>query len=120
MQREMCYDISKNNSYFICSKCGCYFRLIEDECFEPTIWIDGGIATIPNYCPNCGAKIVNHKQEIENLKDENFKLRKLVYDMRQWSIGGCNKCPVKSECAKSTTCIFWEQHISSRMRELGI
>lgn len=56
IDRDTCHDIDKGFT-FHCSKCGCELDL-EDKEGEPTMWF-GGIAQIPNYCPWCGAEVIN-------------------------------------------------------------
>lgn len=46
-----------NIERFICSECGCRLDLQDDD-WEATMWLDGA-ATVPNFCPNCGRKVVD-------------------------------------------------------------
>lgn len=52
---ERSYNATDNSYEFVCSKCGCSLDISND--FEPTLWVDGK-ATVPSYCPNCGAEVV--------------------------------------------------------------
>lgn len=45
-----------NIERFICSECGCRLDLQDDD-WEATMWLDEA-AMVPNYCPNCGKKVV--------------------------------------------------------------
>lgn len=51
-----CHDIGEGR-VFQCSKCGCELDITDRE-GEATMWVDG-IATVPKYCPNCRAKVVD-------------------------------------------------------------
>lgn len=55
--RGTCYD-KGNIERFICSECGCRLKLQDDE-WEPTMWLDDGAATVPRFCPWCGRKVVD-------------------------------------------------------------
>lgn len=54
IDRSTCHDATDNFYEFVCSKCGCSLDISND--FEPTLWVDGK-ATVPSYCPNCGAEV---------------------------------------------------------------
>lgn len=56
IDRPTCHDATNNFYEFVCSKCGCSLDISND--FEPTLWVDGK-ATVPSYCPNCGAEVVD-------------------------------------------------------------
>lgn len=51
-----CHD-KGNIERFICSECGCRLDLQDDD-WEPTMWLDGA-AMVPNFCPNCGRRVVD-------------------------------------------------------------
>ena len=54
---RMCENIDKHPDYrFKCSECNCVLYY-EDLDGEPWVFVDG-VASVPNYCPNCGAKVV--------------------------------------------------------------
>ena len=53
-----CENIDKYPDYrFKCSECNCVLYY-EDLDGEPWVFVDG-VASVPNYCPNCGAKVVS-------------------------------------------------------------
>jgi len=53
-----CRNISKFPSEKLqCSECGC-ITYFEDCESEPYMMVDG-VASLPNHCPNCGAKVVD-------------------------------------------------------------
>ena len=54
IDRPSCRDIGNSYDMFVCSECGCELD-VDDREGEPTLW-NGGTATVPSYCPNCGAK----------------------------------------------------------------
>lgn len=54
--RGTCYD-KGNIERFICSECGCRLKLQDDE-WEPTMWLDDGAATVPRFCPWCGREVM--------------------------------------------------------------
>lgn len=56
IDRPTCHDATDNFCEFVCSKCGCSLDISND--FEPTLWVDGK-ATVPSYCPNCGAEVLD-------------------------------------------------------------
>lgn len=56
IDRPTCHDATDNSCEFVCSKCGCSLDISND--FEPTLWVDGK-ATVPSYCPNCGAEVLD-------------------------------------------------------------
>jgi len=41
-----------------CTACGARFFL-DDDSGEPNFYDESGRATFPNFCPNCGAKVVD-------------------------------------------------------------
>ena len=51
-----CHD-KGNIERFICSECGCRLDLQDDD-WEATMWLDGA-AMVPNFCPNCGRRVVD-------------------------------------------------------------
>ena len=52
-----CENIDKYPDYrFKCSECNCVLYY-EDLDGEPWVFVDG-VASVPNYCPNCGAKVI--------------------------------------------------------------
>lgn len=53
-EERTCRDVHKEG-FFECSSCNCTVQLMCDS--DPTIF--AGRAIIPNYCPNCGAKVVD-------------------------------------------------------------
>jgi len=54
--RGTCHD-KGNIERFICSECGCRLDLQDDD-WEATMWLDEA-AMVPNYCPNCGRRVVD-------------------------------------------------------------
>lgn len=54
--RGECHD-KGNIERFICSECGCRL-ILQDDDWEPTMLVDGA-AMMPNFCPNCGARVVD-------------------------------------------------------------
>lgn len=53
-----CENTDKYPDYrFKCSECNCVLYY-EDLDGEPWVFVDG-VASVPNYCPNCGAKVVD-------------------------------------------------------------
>jgi Lar family restriction alleviation protein len=52
-----CENTDKYHDYrFKCSECNCVLYY-EDLDGEPWVFVDG-VASVPNYCPNCGARRV--------------------------------------------------------------
>lgn len=56
VRRGECHD-KGNIERFICSECGCRVKLQDDD-WEPNVLADEG-AMVPNFCPICGAKVVD-------------------------------------------------------------
>lgn len=56
IDRPTCHDVGDGLT-FRCSKCGCEFDMFDRD-GEPTTWI-GDVPRLPNYCPNCGAEVIN-------------------------------------------------------------
>lgn len=54
--RGTCYDLG-DSTRFVCSECGCSLDL-SDLDGEPTMWVND-IADTPDFCPRCGAKVVD-------------------------------------------------------------
>ncbi len=52
-----CEDANTRFNAWTCSECKCTLLLMFDDYGEPTLNVDG-VASVPNYCPNCGAKVV--------------------------------------------------------------
>lgn len=52
-----CRDANTRFNAWTCSECKCTLLLMFDDYGEPTLNVDG-VASVPNYCPNCGAKVV--------------------------------------------------------------
>lgn len=52
-----CHDANTRFNAWTCSECKCTQLLMFDDYGEPTLSVDG-VASVPNYCPNCGAKVV--------------------------------------------------------------
>lgn len=53
--RRVCNDISDNDDKFVCSNCGTLLLIWDNG--EYSLYVDGA-GDYPNYCPNCGAKVV--------------------------------------------------------------
>lgn len=53
-----CRDANTRFNAWTCSECKCTLLLMFDDYGEPTLNVDG-VASVPNYCPNCGAKVRN-------------------------------------------------------------
>ena len=56
-KRETCHDkgyINDGEWYFVCSDCGCEFEYTDFACE----FADGRKLGSPNFCPNCGAKVI--------------------------------------------------------------
>lgn len=53
-----CHDANTRFNAWTCSECKCTQLLMFDDYGEPTLSVDG-VASVPNYCPNCGAKVVS-------------------------------------------------------------
>ena len=53
-----CHDSNNRSNAWQCSECGATMLLMFDDFGEPTFSVDG-VADVPHYCPNCGAKVVN-------------------------------------------------------------
>ena len=56
-----CEDVNTRFNAWTCSECKCTLLLMFDDYGEPTLNVDG-VASVPNYCPNCGACVTksNH------------------------------------------------------------
>ena len=55
--RELtCHDVHECADTFVCSACGVQIDVTSGS--EPTMWVDGK-ATVPRFCPNCGARVVS-------------------------------------------------------------
>lgn len=52
-----CHDANTRFDAWTCSECKCTQLLMFDDFGEPTLSVDG-VADVPHYCPNCGAKVV--------------------------------------------------------------
>lgn len=52
-----CRDANTRFNAWTCSECKCTLLLMFDDYGEPTLNVDG-VASVPNYCPNCGAKVI--------------------------------------------------------------
>jgi len=52
-----CHDSNNRFNAWQCSECGATLLLMFDDFGEPTFSVDG-VADVPHYCPNCGAKVV--------------------------------------------------------------
>lgn len=52
-----CHDANTRFDAWTCSECKCTQLLMFNDFYEPTLSVDG-VASVPNYCPNCGAKMV--------------------------------------------------------------
>ena len=52
-----CHDANTRFNAWTCSECKSTQLLMFDDYGEPTLSVDG-VASVPNYCPNCGAKVV--------------------------------------------------------------
>lgn len=52
-----CRDVGDGDK-FVCSKCGASFYY-EGRWDEPTYWVDDVAAAAVEYCPNCGARVVD-------------------------------------------------------------
>jgi len=52
-----CHDVNTRFNAWVCSECKCTLLLMFDDYGEPSLAIDG-VADVPKYCPNCGAKVV--------------------------------------------------------------
>lgn len=55
-KERTCRDTGSYDT-FCCSACGAEVDTVDRE-GEATIWTHGSIASDVNYCPNCGAKVV--------------------------------------------------------------
>lgn len=51
-----CRDANTRFNAWTCSECKCTLLLMFDDFGEPTLNVDG-VASVPNYCPNCGRKV---------------------------------------------------------------
>lgn len=51
-----CHDANTRFNAWTCSECKCTLQLMFDDYGESTLNIDG-VASVPNYCPNCGARV---------------------------------------------------------------
>ena len=65
IDRPSCRDIGNSYHMFVCSECGCELD-VDDREGEPTMW-NGGAASVPSYCPNCGAAVV--EKENSHVRD---------------------------------------------------
>ena len=54
--RSTCHDVGGYLT-FICSECRCSLTMNRVDDPEPTMLVNG-LAATPEYCPNCGAKVV--------------------------------------------------------------
>lgn len=52
-----CHDKCSRFNAWVCSECNATVLLIFDDFGEPSYSVDG-IADVPHFCPNCGAKVV--------------------------------------------------------------
>lgn len=54
VKERTCHDVETRSGFWQCSECGVQL----DNPYEcPTLW-DGYKATVPSFCPGCGAKVV--------------------------------------------------------------
>lgn len=51
-----CHDSNNRFNAWQCSECGATMLLMFDDFGEPTFSVNG-VADVPHYCPNCGAKV---------------------------------------------------------------
>ena len=51
-----CHDANTRFNAWTCSECKCTQLLMFDDYGEPTLSVDG-VASVPNYCPNCGRAV---------------------------------------------------------------
>lgn len=56
VKERTCHDANTRFNAWTCSECKCTQLLMFDDYGEPTLSIDG-VASVPKYCPNCGAKV---------------------------------------------------------------
>jgi hypothetical protein len=52
-----CQDADTRFNAWVCSECKATMLLLFDDYGEPTYSVEG-VADVPRYCPNCGAKVV--------------------------------------------------------------
>jgi rubrerythrin len=57
VRERTCQDEGTRFNAWVCSECKATLLLLFDDCGEPTYSVDG-VADVPRYCPNCGAKVV--------------------------------------------------------------
>lgn len=57
VRERICHDDAPFECAFTCSECRCSFVVWDEDGF-PAMADDSGDATLPNYCPSCGAKVV--------------------------------------------------------------
>lgn len=55
LEEMTCRNMQEYPMGFICSECGCAVRITDSD-GEPTMW-ECGVATVPKYCPSCGARV---------------------------------------------------------------
>lgn len=56
-----CHNMSGSKDVFQCSECKCKAELTEDICNE--YGETCSVPFIPSFCPNCGRKVVNEKED---------------------------------------------------------
>lgn len=57
--RGTCYDIEQDENDFKCSACGARSFIITDDCYTTILADEKTVLRRFNYCPNCGAKVVD-------------------------------------------------------------
>lgn len=57
VRERTCEDAGTRFNAWVCSECDATLLLMFDDYDEPTYSVNG-VADVPRYCPNCGAKVV--------------------------------------------------------------